>query len=683
MKLKKITISNYRQFENLELNFDENLTILAGANNSGKTSLISLLKNIFISDKNNYNEYDIPAKKVKLWLDSTFPLFKDFFYREESIEQLYESLIKKMEDDEKFKLDTTEIRVHTNYDKDKDDIKFFVDYIMDLDEDENSFYFMYSYDVNFNKFKKNIENNFDKIKRRFLELNAPTSSPSEHKERYLKQLIVKLYIDSIIPVCYFCDRNYQNKSKIDEIKNFKNLFNFYFIKASRPLDDEESDSSHTLSKQMIKTVKLSNEWNNLIEQLPDELLKPIQERRADELVKERSLNSIRDTIKALEETNGGQSGELMLDMNITEDNINDLLQKATTATYKVDEYYLSESSQGLGYSNMIYIHLQLKEFENSKDDLKINIFFIEEPESHMHPQMQKCFLKYILEYYKNANLQGMITTHSNEMVRVAGIKYLRVIRRSENSKSNLYDLSILTKDSNNFFDWFFEIGYSEIVFADKAIFYEGDTERLYIQRLLTNEKYRKLNQQYISYIQVGGAYAYKYKKLIELLEIKSLIITDIDYEKDSITISEILESTITNSTIQNFYGDTIKNNKQPKVKDLYLWVKEEKNILNNMIYIAFQSEEDGYTRTLEEAMLSKYYNKEIDILYTKSELEKIREESKLKFSVPKNKEQISLRDILISSKNNKTDFMYSVILNNLVEDMEPEYIHRGLKWLMN
>ena len=102
-----------------------------------------------------------------------------------------------------------------------------------------------------------------------------------------------------------------------------------------------------------------------------------------------------------------------------------------------------------------------------------------------------------------------------------------------------------------------------------------------------------------------------------------------------------------------------------------------------MIYIAFQSEEDGYTRTLEEAMLSKYYNKEIDILYTKAELEKIREESKLKFSIPKNIEQISLRDVLISSKNNKTDFMYSVILNNLVEDMEPEYIHRGLKWLMN
>ncbi len=102
-----------------------------------------------------------------------------------------------------------------------------------------------------------------------------------------------------------------------------------------------------------------------------------------------------------------------------------------------------------------------------------------------------------------------------------------------------------------------------------------------------------------------------------------------------------------------------------------------------MIYITFQTKEDGYTRTLEEAMLSKLYNINIDTSYNSIKWKEERKKSKLIFSVPKNKEQISLRDILISSKNNKTDFMYSVILNNLVEDMEPEYIHRGLKWLMN
>ena len=36
MKLKKIAITNYRQFQNAVINFDDELTILAGANNSGK-----------------------------------------------------------------------------------------------------------------------------------------------------------------------------------------------------------------------------------------------------------------------------------------------------------------------------------------------------------------------------------------------------------------------------------------------------------------------------------------------------------------------------------------------------------------------------------------------------------------------------------------------------------------------
>ena len=270
----------------------------------------------------------------------------------------------------------------------------------------------------------------------------------------------------------------------------------------------------------------------------------------------------------------------MLDMLVTEEDISDLLQRITTATYYVDGYFLGEESQGLGYSNMIYIHLQLNEYENKKDKYKVNVFFIEEPESHMHPQMQQVFIKYLMEHYKDG-IQGLITTHSNEMVRVAGISHLRVIRRTDSSISKLYDPSKLIeglKESNNeddklladFYDWFFEIGYSELVFADRAIFYEGDTERLYIRKVLTLEKYKKLRQLYIAYIQVGGAYAKNYQKMIELLGIKSLIITDIDYDKESETIDEILRSEITNATLKEFYK--IDNpGSMPTVKNLYEW----------------------------------------------------------------------------------------------------------------
>ena len=47
MFFKRIEISNYRQLSHIVLDFQKDLTVLAGPNNSGKTTLISVLKGIF------------------------------------------------------------------------------------------------------------------------------------------------------------------------------------------------------------------------------------------------------------------------------------------------------------------------------------------------------------------------------------------------------------------------------------------------------------------------------------------------------------------------------------------------------------------------------------------------------------------------------------------------------------
>lgn len=714
MKLKSITIENYRQFEKAKLTFDDGVTVLAGANNSGKTSLINLIKNIFVDEKADYNMSDIPAQNMQEWIEWAYPLFHSFFISKKTVEdvdsELVNIIIPKDETMPKHLMNTTSIKIHVSYNPDTDDIKMFADYIMDLDENKHDFYFLYNYEIMRKRLIKAIVRDFSKIKHRFEEIEEDkikiTNQSAEKdknnilvKERYLKQLIVSIYVQSTVSVRYFCDKDYKNKCKFDEAKEFRQLFNFCFIKASRPLDDDESDHSHMLSKQMIKMVKLDDSWNELIERLPDELLKPIQEKEIDKTVRDTSLKSLKDTITALEETNGGKSGELMLDMQVTEEDISDLLQRITTATYNVDGYYLGESSQGLGYSNMIYIHLQLKEYEKNINPLKVNMFLLEEPESHMHPQMQQVFIKYLLDYYQS-KLQGLITTHSNEMVRVAGISHLRVIRHIGNFRSNLYDLSMLLKqlkDSHvlkdnelaNFFDWFFEVGYSDIIFADKAIFYEGDTERLFIRKAMTLEKYHKLSQQYVAFIQVGGAYAKNYEKLIRLLGIKSLIITDIDYGKDKTIVTDINGSETTNATIKHFFSINHPSGK-PTVSNLYAWKDAKENIFDNLISVCFQTNTDGYARTLEEAMLNKYFDMDVSKTYKKSEWVNKRTESKLKFSIPNKKnnkdisgsDRISVRDILTSTSENKTDFMYSVIMNGYVETMMPEYINGGLEWLM-
>ena len=165
--------------------------------------------------------------------------------------------------------------------------------------------------------------------------------------------------------------------------------------------------------------------------------------------------------------------------------------------------------------------MRLEEFYKSVDSNKVNVFFIEEPESHMHPQMQNVFIRFLQRYYIDKKIQGLITTHSNEIARMVGLDSLRVIRQTGKSKSELFNLSKFRNSIKgkkvenvdeesqflleNFFDWFFEIGYSELIFADRVILYEGDSERLYIRKLIKLPEFSALADSYIAFIQVGGA----------------------------------------------------------------------------------------------------------------------------------------------------------------------------------
>jgi predicted ATP-binding protein involved in virulence len=59
MKFRKITINEWKQFQNIEIDFHERLTILTGANGSGKTTLLNLLARHFGW---NFIELATPAK---------------------------------------------------------------------------------------------------------------------------------------------------------------------------------------------------------------------------------------------------------------------------------------------------------------------------------------------------------------------------------------------------------------------------------------------------------------------------------------------------------------------------------------------------------------------------------------------------------------------------------------------
>ena len=174
MKFESITVENYRQFEEAKLTFDDDITILAGANNSGKTSLINLIKKLFVDEKIEYSISDIPAENMQEWLDSIYSIFEDFFANGKSINEvdteLVDSIIPRDSTQNKTLMKTTSVKIHVSYNPELDDIKLFVDYIMDLDENKHDFYFIYTFELIRSRWVKIIMSNFTKIQRRFKEI---------------------------------------------------------------------------------------------------------------------------------------------------------------------------------------------------------------------------------------------------------------------------------------------------------------------------------------------------------------------------------------------------------------------------------------------------------------------------------------------------------------------------------
>ena len=80
-------------------------------------------------------------------------------------------------------------------------------------------------------------------------------------------------------------------------------------------------------------------------------------------------------------------------------------------------------------------------------------------------------------------------------------------------------------------------------------------------------------------------------------------------------------------------------------------------------------------------MLAKHYNVTVLDEQPQSEWKKRREEDGLRCVIPRS-EMCSIRSIVSQTAESKTDFMYSVILNDLAEAMLPDYIKEALLWLM-
>lgn len=221
-----------------------------------------------------------------------------------------------------------------------------------------------------------------------------------------------------------------------------------------------------------------------------------------------------------------------------------------------DGVHLPEGYNGLGTRNLIYILLQLEAIHKAYRGLPIrpsvHLVFIEEPEAHLHPQMQEVFIAKLTEAvgalsarYPGDGIwpaQFIVSTHSSHLANAAEFEAIRYFLNVSTSIAGVRRTKVkdfrkgateIPELDRKFLQQYMTLTKCDLYFADKAILVEGATERILMPRIIRMidkgiDAAKALGSQYITTMEIGGAYAQKFFPLLEYLELKSIIVTDLD-----------------------------------------------------------------------------------------------------------------------------------------------------------
>lgn len=206
---------------------------------------------------------------------------------------------------------------------------------------------------------------------------------------------------------------------------------------------------------------------------------------------------------------------------------------------------LPEDYNGLGFKNLIYIVVELltlhKQWQRMEEERPpLHLVIIEEPEAHMHAQLQQVFIGEVLELLTESEhgsadfaTQLLVTTHSAHMLYERGFKPIRYFRRGgEGSRSQHTEVLNVAAyhagtDDRDFLERYMKLTHCDLFFADAAILVEGNAERL-LMPVFIQKAAPALERAYITCLEVGGAFGHCFRSLIEFLGIPTLLIGDLD-----------------------------------------------------------------------------------------------------------------------------------------------------------
>jgi putative ATP-dependent endonuclease of the OLD family len=191
-------------------------------------------------------------------------------------------------------------------------------------------------------------------------------------------------------------------------------------------------------------------------------------------------------------------------------------------------------ARGLGYNNALFMATELVLL---RDGDELGLLLVEEPEAHLHPQLQERVMQ-LLEQNANTPEQGgrrvqvVMSTHSPSLVAGADTECMTLVHKGCTYKL-APEYTKLKKNDYSFLRRFIDATKANLFFARAVVMVEGPAEALLLPAL-AEKCGRSFSQHGVSVVNVGSVGLYHYARVLQradekvLMPIPVVCITDRD-----------------------------------------------------------------------------------------------------------------------------------------------------------
>jgi putative ATP-dependent endonuclease of the OLD family len=171
-----------------------------------------------------------------------------------------------------------------------------------------------------------------------------------------------------------------------------------------------------------------------------------------------------------------------------------------------DDLPLAMSQNGLGMNNILYMAVLLAGLTYDHDS-DLHLLLVEEPEAHLHPQMQDLLMRFLQKEVENRDdVQVVVTTHSPNFTSSARVERITSLSRLPSGvTSRAIEQLGVQNDELDYLARFLDVTKASLLFARAVMLVEGIAEQLVLPLLAAElDPPRSLAESSVAVVNVGG-----------------------------------------------------------------------------------------------------------------------------------------------------------------------------------